>query len=136
LSRLKEGTDDIPPLKRIEFFAKSRKDTYGILRSIFVAFSSERSILQIAEASGGVVQVRSIRAGSLNVVEATGESSQDRLILKRSGEVEGTERPTLSIKAPIITVPPRWRERMGLETGDCLIISNPIEEYVVPPPNL
>ena len=34
--------DDIPPVKRIEFFAKDGNDTYGILRSIFIAFSSEK----------------------------------------------------------------------------------------------
>jgi len=136
LSRIKEGMDDVPPVKRIEFFAKDGNDTYGILRSIFVAFSSEKTILRIADASGGVVQVRSIRSASSKGFERSVESSQDKLILKRSTEVDVSDRPMLSMKTPTITVSPRWRERMKLKTGDCLIVSNPIEEYAVPPPNI
>ncbi len=136
LSRIKEGMDDIPPVKRIEFFAKDGNDTYGILRSIFIAFSSEKSILNIADASGGVVQVRSIRSRNSKRIDGSSDSAQDKLILKRSDEIDQGSRPVLSIKTPTITVSPRWRERMKLETGDCLIVSNPIEEYAVPPPNI
>jgi len=135
LSRIKEGVDDVPPVKRIEFFAKDGNDTYGILRSIFVAFSSEKSILRIAEASNGVVQVRSVRSGNSKGSDDS-NSAQDRLILKRSSEINQEDRPVLSMKTPTITVSPRWRERMRLEAGDCLIVSNPIEDYSVPPPNI
>jgi len=127
--------DDLPPVKRIEFFAKDGNDTYGILRSIFVAFSSEKSILRIADASNGVVQVRSVRSRNSKGSDDS-NSAQDRLILKRSSEIEQEDRPVLSMKTPTITVSPRWRERMKLKSGDCLIVSNPIEEYSVPPPNI
>jgi hypothetical protein len=136
LSRIKEGVDDVPPVKRIEFFAKEGNDTYGILRSIFVAFSSEKSILSMADASGGIVHVRSIRSRNSKGSDGSRDSTQDKLILKRSNESDEGNRPILSIKTPTITVSPRWRERMKLETGDCLIVSNPIEEYAVPPPNI
>jgi hypothetical protein len=135
LSRVKEGMDDVPPVKRIEFFAKDGNDTYGILRSIFVAFSSDKSILRMAETSNGVVQVRSVRSGNSKRSDDS-NYTQDRLILKRSSEINQEDRPVLSMKTPSITVSPRWRERMKLETGDCIIVSNPIEEYSVPPPNI
>ena len=132
LSTIREGSDDLPPVKRIEFFAKGGNDTYGILRSIFVAFSSEKSILRIADASSGVVHVRSIRPGISNSVDST----QDKLILRRSTETQENHRPLLGLKTPTITVSPRWRERMKLEEGECLMVSNPLEEYAVPPPNI
>jgi len=127
--------DDLPPVKRIEFFAKDGNDTYGILRSIFVAFSSEKSILRIADALNGEVQSRSVRSRNSKGSDDS-NSAQDRLILKRSSEIEQEDRPVLSMKTPTITVSPRWRERMKLKSGDCLIVSNPIEEYSVPPPNI
>lgn len=139
LSKVREGSDDIPPVKRIELFAKDRGETYGIIRSMFVGFSSEKSILQIAEATRGVVQVRPVRSsnGKSNEYGLT-EKTRDILILKRSPEVSPDTAHSVGfrVKIPSITVPPRWKDRMKLEDGDCLMISNPIEEYAVPPPNV
>ena len=140
LSKVQEGAEDIGPVKRIELFARDRDDTYGIIRSLFVGFSSEKSILQIAEATGGVVQVRPIRSGGNGKPNDYGltEKTRDTLILKRSPDARPDDSPRVGfrMKVPSITVPPRWKDRMKLEEGDCLMISNPIEEYAVPPPSV
>lgn len=139
LSKVREGSDDVPPVKRIELFAKDGGDTYGIIRSLFVGFSAEKSVLQIAETTGGVVQVRPVRSinGKPNEYGLP-EKSGDTLILKRSPDIppEDTRGVGFRVKIPSVTVPPRWKERMKLEDGDCLMISNPMEEYAVPPPNV
>ena len=136
LTKIKEGLDDIPPVKRIELFAKEGADTYGILRSIFVGFSSEQSVLQIAEATGGVVQVRAVRAFNGKTESATPEAAGDMLVLRRNSTEEPTARSGFRLRIPCVTIPPRWKERMKLTDGDCLLISNPIQDYAVPPPNV
>lgn len=140
LSRVKESAQDIPTVKRIELFAKDGSDTYGIIRSLFVGYSSEKSVLQIAETTGGVVQVRAVRSSGDKIRERSSsfESFKDMLLLKRSSESSSDEdrRIGFRLKIPSITVSPRWKERMRLSEGDCLMISNPIEEYAVPPPNV
>ncbi len=139
LSKVREGPDDIPPVKRIELFAKDGGDTYGIIRSLFVGFSSEKSILQIAETTRGVVQVRAVRSSSGKATESTStETSRDTLILKRASTagVDDGREAGFRVRMPSITVSPRWKDRMKLAEGDCLMVSNPMEDYAVPPPNV
>jgi len=139
LSKVRESHDDVPPVKRIELFAKDGAETYGIIRSLFVGFSSEKSVLQIAEISGGVVQVRAVRARKGPSKEfSSDESSGDVLLLKRS-PAETSEQSTSTrfrFRIPSVTVPAVWKERMKLSEEDRLLISNPIGEYAVPPPSV
>ncbi|MDA4110987.1 MAG: hypothetical protein OK439_00500 [Thaumarchaeota archaeon] len=132
LSTISEADDDLPPVKRIELFAKDEKDTYGILRTMFVALSSEKSILQMATASDGIIQVRAISEKS----DKSRRICEDKLLVKRTEDSPEKIRPSVRINAPNIIISARWRERMNLELKDRLIVSNPIEEFVVPPPNL
>ena len=137
LSKVKEGLEDIPPVKRIELFAKDGEDTYGIIRSIFVGLSSERSILEIAETSGGVVQVRVVRSGRGNAKDASiSEGSGDVILLKRLSEESEETTAGFRVRIPSITISPRWGDRMRISEGDCLMVSNPIQNYAVPPPNM
>jgi hypothetical protein len=134
LTKVKEGADDVPPVKRIELFARDGGDTYGIIRSLFVGFSAEKSILRIAETTGGVVQVRTMRAA--NGKENTASGSTDLLLLKRDSSAADQESSGFRMRIPSITISPRWKERMRLSEEDRLMISNPIQDYAVPPPNV
>lgn len=133
---MKEGSDDVPPVKRIELFANEGSDTYGILRSLFVGFSSEKSVLQIAETTGGVVQVRAVRAYKGNPDGSSTDGDGDMLLVRRDSASDRSGDPGFRLKVPTITIPPRWKERMKLSEQDCLMISNPIQDYAVPPPNV
>ena len=145
VSSIRESKEDSPPVKRIELFARDDKDTFGVLRTLFIAYSNERKLLDMADASNGVIQVRSlrpIRAGSSND-RAAREIVEDRLLLKRSEELPPLQNSKAEVhgiftrfKEPHLVVSARWRERMNLETGDRLIVSNPLESYEVPPPNI
>ena len=132
VSTIIESEDDLPPVKRIELFAKDEKDTYGILRTLFVATSSEKSILQMATASDGIIQVRTLPEKS----ESGKKILEDKLLVKRPQEIRPSLEQSVRIRTPNIVVSARWRERMDLHSRDRIILSNPIEEYAVPPPNL
>jgi hypothetical protein len=81
--------------------------------------------------------VRAVRSSGGKVMENfPAQSSSDVLLLKRSPAEEQPLRPTFGFKSPTIKVSPRWKDRMKLSTEDCLIVSNPIEDYAVPPPNV
>ena len=136
LTKVREGSDDVPQVRRIELFAKDGGDTYGIIRSLFVGFSSEKSILQIAEASGGVVQVRAVRTSKGKKESFSPEGSGDMLLLRRDSSTPPADNPGFRVRIPSITISPRWKERMRLSEEDCLMISNPIQDYAVPPPNV
>jgi hypothetical protein len=132
VSTVTESEDDLPPVKRIELFAKDEKDTYGILRTLFVAISSEKSILQMASASDGIIQVRTLP----ETVDSGKKIFEDKLLIKRPQAVEQSLDQGIRMKTPNIVVSARWRERMDLNSRDRIILSNPIEEYAVPPPSL
>jgi len=142
VSKLKESEHDSPPVKRIEVFASDEKDTYGILRTLFVAYSSEKRLLDIAHFSNGVIHVRSMNKAGSATQDSCRQICEDKLLLKRlEEEVQEYSRdlqglPFKRVRAPDLLVTPRWRERMNLELGARLIVSNPIESYEVPPPNL
>lgn len=131
---IQESKDDGPMVKRIELFANSKKDTYGIIRKLSVAYSSAKELLQIAAASNNVVHVRALPSSKDRRMNNRVRMLEDRLVLKRS-EIE-EQAHELRAKPPNITVSPSWRERMRLSLGDSLLVSNTIENYAVPPPNL
>ncbi|HKW04655.1 MAG TPA: hypothetical protein VJN71_05090 [Nitrososphaerales archaeon] len=126
---LEESAEESKPLKRIELFADGKKDTYGIIRTLSIAFTSEKSLLFLAQASDSVISIRAL--------SENGEQNryvEDRLILKR---IESTrEGITYRKKLPNLFVSSSWLERMNLERGNNIVISNPIENYMIPPPNL
>src|SRR5207245_8399760 len=84
VTALKEANEVVPPVKRIEIFAEERDETYGILRVLSVAFSSERSLLDMAQASDNVIQVRSVSGSSASsTTDGRRRILEDRLVLKR-----------------------------------------------------
>ncbi|HZW56299.1 MAG TPA: hypothetical protein VFF30_08430 [Nitrososphaerales archaeon] len=159
LSRINSSNDVLDSMvKRIEFFAQEENDIYGILRNFHVAFSAERSLLELAGASNSVIEVRAIDLQSERRGGARKRTIvEDKLVLKRarleeeppnygdsehkyaSPSPDANQEPTspfLRPKTPDISVPISWLEKMNLEAGDGVIISNPIENYAVPPPDL
>ena len=138
LSSLKETKDDPKPVKRIELFAKEEDNgnTYGIIRTLFVAFSSERQMLELAEASNNVISVHVFPSHSSRGLVESGKPKlvEDKLVLKRAES--DTERRSYGSTTPNLLVPPRWLELMALGRGARIIVSNPIENYEVPPPNI
>ncbi len=136
-----KGTEEMAEkIKRIELFAEEHsKESYGIIRQFFVAYSSERNLLQLAHASENVICVRAMPSSPrerriLPGVDRRGMALENRMILKRSEQApeEPSYRPTI----PNLIVSQHWLEMMELEAGDRIIISNPIEKYMVPPPGL
>src|SRR5579884_3814672 len=121
LTLLKESREATHEVKRIEIFAnKSKEGLYGILRRMFVAFSSERELLQIARASDNVIEVRLVLK---RIEEATPDEHSETLISFRK-------------KPPKLLVPAAWLERVDLEDGSQIIVSNPMARFVIPPPDL
>ncbi len=143
LTLLKESREATHEVKRIEIFAnKSKEGLYGILRRMFVAFSSERELLQIARASDNVIEVRSFsQSGSSSFSSPeSGRVIEDRLVLKRIEEATPDEHSETVIsfrkKPPKLLVPAAWLERVDLEDGSQIIVSNPMARFVIPPPHL
>lgn len=125
-------------IKRIELFAEEHsKESYGIIRQFFVAYSSERNLLQLAHASENVISVRAIQGSSndRHFFAADKRSVlENRMILKR---VEDTTEPEMyRQRIPALIVSQSWLEMMSLTPGDRIIISNPLENFMVPPPGL
>jgi|SRR5579872_1949491 len=132
VTTITELENDLPPVKRIELFAREAKETYGILRTLFVALSGERSILRMASASDGIIQVRTLSEN----LDVKNKIREDKILIKRTTSTSEDENQSLRIKTPNIEVSARWRERMHLKAHDRIILSNPLEEYAVPPPNV
>lgn len=130
---LKETDEDSKPLRRIELFAEEqRKETYGIIRTLFVAYSSEHSLLELAHVSNSVISVRAFPDSDQGMQDP--RMIEDKLILKRTES--RTESAPYRTKMPSLFVSSHWLDRMKLEKGDRIIVSNPLENYLVPPPNL
>ena len=135
VSALKESDEASPPVKRVEIFAKDRRETYGILRVLNVAFSSERTLLDMAQVSDNVIQVRSVPGSSASAtVEGGRRIVEDRLVLKRIDSKPGPI--TYSARTPDLHVSGQWLENHDLQNGARIIVSNPLEKYLVPPPGL
>ncbi len=135
VTALKETVETSPPVKRIELFAEDSKETFGILRTLSVAFSSERTLLEMAQASDSIIQVRSVSNSSSSSADDTGRRIvEDRMVLKR---MESQSEPMqYTAKTPDLHVSGQWLEKFDLELGERVIVSNPIEKYVVPPPSI
>lgn len=150
LSELEEENSafDFRPVKRIELFAKNErtKATYGIIRNFFVGFSSERSLLDLANFSDNVISVRTVLNSSWRGEHSEVKIIEDKLVLKT---LDGTEKARQDIgrfstssiiftrsKTPALYVSSRWLDKMELCEGDRIIVSNPVEDYVTPPPIL
>jgi hypothetical protein len=136
-----KGTEEkVEKIRRIELFAEEHsKESYGIIRQFFVAYSSERNLLQLALASENVICIRAMPRSprerhTLPGVDRRSMALENRLILKRSGEE--SKEPSYRPRIPDLVVSQHWLELMELENGDRIIISNPIEKYMVPPPGL
>jgi hypothetical protein len=140
LGSLKASYERAEQIKRIELFAKEdSKESYGIIRRFFVAYSCERNLLELAHASENVICIRAMNGSKR---ENTGHSIPDmrktmienRLILKRMEE--NSQQEPYRQKIPDLIVSQHWLEIMELQPGDRIIISNPVENYMVPPPGL
>jgi hypothetical protein len=140
LSVIKESKEPEDKVKRIEIFAEDSGDsTYGILRNMFVAFSSERKLLDLAHASDNVIEVRTLQPDAHRGSSQTGKIIGDKLVLKRTEqEAVDTKNAMASCfsKAPNLLVPSAWLEKVDLDRGAQIMVSNPIERYMVPPPTL
>ncbi len=135
-----DDLSDPRPVKRIELFAKNERsnETFGIIRSFFVGFSFERRLLDLANFSDNVISVRAVRAPEYK----EGKIVEDKLVLKRieSPDPHGVDRFSRYVfrrqKAPSLKVPSRWLDKTELRDGDRIIVSNTVENYVTPPPEL
>jgi hypothetical protein len=124
---------------RIELFAhekENKEKRYGILKQLFVAFSSASKLLELAGASTNVIEVHAlsreeIQDGGKTVVES-------KLVLKRSEVVknEGEENVFSSHveRTPNLIVSSHWLDIMNLSSGDRVMVSNPRGNYEIPPP--
>ena len=144
LSMITPISDSGQTVKRVEFFAREKEDIYGIIRSFHVAYSSERALLELAEASSSVISVRSIESETFkNNTDPSRKTIEDRLVLRRAEDKQTDKEDksqssmlTLRPKTPDLSVPPIWLEKMDLKPGARVFVSNPMENYAVPPPNL
>jgi hypothetical protein len=143
LGELEEDkSSDSKLVKRIELFAENKrsKETFGVIRNFFVGFSFERNLLDLANFSNNVVSVRAV---SRTRDHRDPKIVEDKLVLKRIETPNPTESDRFlpsSIyrrqKVPSLIVSSRWLERMGFNNGDRIMVSNPVENYVTPPPEL
>lgn len=134
LGSLKESDFNSPKSERIELFARREKEVekkFGILRQLFVAFSSEPKLLNLAGASSNVIEVHAI-----NRKQTRNTIIQDKLILKGTENREIATRSLYTERAPDLFVSEHWLDNMNLDCGDKVIISNPREDYETLPPAL
>ena len=138
ISSLKESNFDSAKVERIEVFANEEHDKkrYGIVKEMFVAFSSESKLLKLADTSSNVIEVHGLRQekakGNCNAVVGS------RLVLKRSEDAKIEPRKDMlsfyKEHTPNLFVSSHWLDIMNMSPGDRVIISNPIEHYEIPPP--
>ncbi|MDG6997677.1 MAG: hypothetical protein JRN15_01020 [Nitrososphaerota archaeon] len=133
VSAVEESASESERTDRIELFARKKEKKYGILKKFFVAFSSESRLIQLANASSNVIHVHSFKSDNENrtIVE-------DKLVLRQTQEKkEHNSEFTLYKKfTPKLFVSQHWLDLMDLRAGDRVIVSNPRENYEVPPPVL
>ena len=129
LGSLKETDFDPGRVERIELIAKERKRSYGILKRLFVAFSSESNLLKLAGASSNVIEVHGLRDKQKRTL------MESKLVLKRADEgMDETMVSSYRERTPDLLVSPHWLDLMNLSSGDRVIVSNPREVYEIPPP--
>ncbi len=106
--------------KRVESVLSNER--VGLLREMFVAYSANETLLDVARRSDQVVEVRSVDWKKKHDAEMY---KQDMLLLKRfSGDEEQLGNRLLA--------PLKWMERIGIDVGDKIIISNPISNFSIP----
>lgn len=143
LSEVEEDdSSDSRPLKRIELFARNQRsnETFGVIRNFFVGFSFERGLLELANFSNNVISVRAVAA---SYEHRKGQVVEDKLVLKRienrgsdSGNLLSSSSIVRRHKIPRLIVSSRWLDKMRLSNRDRIIVSNTVENYVTPPPEL
>lgn len=134
---LKESSFDSARVERIELLAEKeeeKKKYYGILKHLFVAFCSESNLLNLADSSSNVIEVHALRHGE----EKEKMAIESKLVLKRVEERridldQGIISP-YEARTPSLFVSSHWLDLMNLRSGDRVIISNPRENYEIPPP--
>ncbi len=146
LSEVEENDDDsnfdFRPVKRIELFATDRHNraTYGVIRSLFVGFSSERSLLDLANFSDNVISVRAVQNKSRSLNSHEANVIEDKLVLRRFQGRPNCKPPSESVyrrtRTPSLLVSSRWLDKMELSRGDKIMVSNPVENYAAAPPHL
>lgn len=123
-------------VSRVELIAHKQKETYGVIRSFHVAYSTENQLLVMAEASNNVISVR-ILESSLSQDRKAQRVIEDRLVLRR-GVIDPSEEKQFQIfrrqRTPELTVSEIWLEKMKLGPDSPVLISNPIENYAIVPP--
>lgn len=143
ITKIGKSIEKQDTVKRVELFAKKHGDTYGIIRSFHVAYSSERALLDMAQASNNVITVRSVSSSDQVSIESK-RLVEDKLVLKRAedniedpkGEHVMEAEPFLRPRTPDIAVSTAWLEKMKLARGSRLLVSNPLENYAVVPPSV
>jgi hypothetical protein len=139
-----DSTFDFRPVKRIELFAtdKHTKATYGVIRNLFVGFSSERSLLDLANFSDNIISVRTVQSKikSRSLCSHDAKVIEDKLVLRRFQGRPDNRSPSEDVyrrtKTPSLFVSPRWLDKMELSSGDKIMVSNPLENYAAAPPQL
>ncbi len=116
----------------MELFAQAREILYGIMRTFFVAYSSETALLQMADASGNVVKIRALSPDS----DGISRLSEDRLILKRAISEADEPAGPYRLLTPSIVVHAIWREKMKLKNGDKIVVARAAGQYSLPPPTV
>jgi hypothetical protein len=132
---------------RVEWFADQQmkeekgsiKRKFGILREFFPAFSSEPKLLRLAGISSNVIEVHANSDKDKQRQQANISKTvfADKLILKEAGNREEVKQGvplTFGEHAPELLVLAHWLDVMSLSSGDRVIVSNPREDYEMPPP--
>ena len=83
---LRESDFDSAKAQRIELFAHNEREKkcYGVLKHLFIAFSSETTLHNLAIASSNVIEVHAIHRNTQK--EKLGALTQSKLVLKWSKE--------------------------------------------------
>lgn len=119
--------DEVQVARRIEVLAEGAAERIGLLRKLFVGFSSQPEVLDVARRSNYVVEVRSLDWNQKHIAE---QYKQDVVVLKRAIDQFGHLRAREGVWVPSI-----WMEKVGLSTGDRVIVSNPLRNYLLPSPS-
>ena len=149
VTSLKETNFD-SKVGRIELFSRTDNRNgrryYGILKQLFVAFSSESKILELAGSSSNVIEVHGLQ----DAKEYNNALVESKLVLKLTREEQEEHQPLhneeenlreiisffYGEKTPKLLVSPHWLDLMNFSSGDRVIISNPRENYEIPPPTV
>ncbi len=137
LSTLSKCEERSPIVKRVEVFGESERNTFGIIRTLFVAYSSEKSLLEMAESSNCVIQVNSLNTEATQKNDS--QMIEDKLLLRRASQSSIEHEVisfTVKLEAPKLMVPEHWLDKFRLRLGDRIMVSNPLENYFVPPPSV